>query len=647
MGQKERDQETWQQEPFNDGGTLHYPQGFDQQHIQITQPLHLPHSKREERLKQLHAQRLERQQVRHGRKGRAWIRGLLSPSSVAKAALLLTLATFASRFLGLIRVSLFTAAVSVNDSTDAFNLATQFPTTIYNIVAGGALLSAFIPIFNLYSVRRKDEQTAWHLTSSALNLSTGCMVFLSIIGMLFAEPLVHLYALNISHDKLELMASLTRILFLQTIFLGMGVILNGVLNAREHFLLPALGSVLYPLGSIIGLGIGVVLQWMTHADSTLVVYCATWGVVLGAVLMAGIQLPGLRLIGMQYRFTFDWRHPGIRQIVRQMVPRIGNSLMLSLSTNVDLILIGLIVSVTGASTSGYTTLYINAFTISSIPLSIIIQVATAAFPRMTSYAAEGRLDKLRSIVLEALQSVLFVSIPAALGLMLLSLPMVQVLYHMRFDQAQTAAIALVCYAIGLPGIALVEILTRPFYALRQSKLPVYVSIGQFVIKIALSLLLLNPMIWLVQIGVMRFWPTTLSQNWLMGAWGMGALALATSLAGILEAVALLWLLHLRVEGLHLRALFSFVLRVMVAALAMLLAISITQWGLDHLLVIDAEANNQAATITDVLLIAVKLAITVGVGSLVYLRAARFLRILGGERLKPIQRLLVHLRLAWV
>ena len=141
--------------------------------------------------------------------------------------LLLTLATFASRFLGLLRVSLFTTVLGVNDYTDAFNLATQLPTTIYNIVAGGALLSAFIPIFNLYFLRKKDEKTARHLTSAALNLSTTCMVLLSILGALLAEPLLQwLYASNVPADKLGLVVALTRILFLQTIFLGMGVIVT-------------------------------------------------------------------------------------------------------------------------------------------------------------------------------------------------------------------------------------------------------------------------------------------------------------------------------------------------------------------------------------------------------------------------------------
>jgi putative peptidoglycan lipid II flippase len=473
------------------------------------------------------------------------------------------------------------------------------------------------------------------------------MVLFSLIGMIFTNQLLHLYALNVSQEKLVLMAALTRILFLQTIFLGMGVIINGVLNARQHFLLPALGSVLYPLGSLLGLGVGVVLQWTIHANSTLIVYCATWGVVLGAMLMAGIQLPGLKLIGMQYRFIFDWQHPGIRQIVRQMLPRIGNALMLSFSTNVDLILIGLIVSVTGASASGYTTLYLNAFTIASIPLSVIIQIATAAFPRMTSYATEGRIDRLRLLILEALQSILFVSIPAALGLIALSLPMVEILYHIRFDQAQVTAILLICYALGLPGLALVEILTRPFYALRQSKIPVYVSIGQFAVKIALSLLFLNPMIWLAQMEWVRFWFSSLSRSWLTGAWGMGALALATSLAGGLEAGGLLWLLHIQVGGLHLRELPSFVLRITLSSLAMLLTITIIHWALDQWLVVGTTAAHQVTGFTDLTLVAIKLALLTGIGGMVYLRTARFLHILGGERLKPIQRVLIRLRLAWV
>src|SRR5690348_16676722 len=121
MKEKEPSQQPWQQEPFNDGGTLHYWQGIDQQHLQITQPLRMPRTAREARFKHLREQRLARDQSLSTSKPNSALRRLFSVSSIGKAALLLTLATFASRFLGLLRVSLFTAAVGVNGYTDAFN----------------------------------------------------------------------------------------------------------------------------------------------------------------------------------------------------------------------------------------------------------------------------------------------------------------------------------------------------------------------------------------------------------------------------------------------------------------------------------------------------------------------------------------------
>ena len=125
-------------------------------------------------------------------------------------------------------------------------------------------------------------------------------------------------------------------MLLQSIALGAGVIVTAVLNARQDFRLPAIGTVVYNVGLILGLIPGFYLAFRGQRNDTLAVYAATWGVVLGALFQVGVQIPGLRKVGMQYDFkSFDWRHPGVIQIGRQMVPRIVNAAMLYLSTFVD------------------------------------------------------------------------------------------------------------------------------------------------------------------------------------------------------------------------------------------------------------------------------------------------------------------------
>lgn len=121
-------------------------------------------------------------------------------------------------------------------------------------------------------------------------------------------------------------------MLLQSIALGAGVIVTSVLNAKQDFRLPAIGTVLYNVGLIVGLLPGVAFMLTGQHNDQFSIYAATWGVVLGAVLQMGIQLPGLRKVGMHYSFTFDWHHPGVLQIARQMVPRVINAAMLYISS---------------------------------------------------------------------------------------------------------------------------------------------------------------------------------------------------------------------------------------------------------------------------------------------------------------------------
>jgi putative peptidoglycan lipid II flippase len=567
-------------------------------------------------------------------------------ASVSRAALLLTTSSFLSRLLGLLRTSLF-AHFGTNNFTDAYNLAFTLPNLVFNIIAGGALLSAFIPIFNLYILGKKDEKTAWHIASSALNISTALLMMIALVGMLFTPQIIHIAYFNQSLAQQDIIASLMRIMFLQSVILGAGVIVSSVLNARHNFFLPALGSILYPIGMLIGLIPSFVHPHHTADWST--VYYASWGVVLGAALMVGVQIPGLWQVGMHYHITFDWRHTGVRQIARQMVPRMVNSAMITLSQYIDILIIGSLAAYVGSS-GGLQTQYNIALTIVTIPLGVITPLATASFPRMAEYVAKGQMDHLRTLILESLQSVLFIAIPAGVGLIILSLPVVQVLFErgsFTLSNAQSTAIPLICYALGLPALALVEILTRPFYAMRQNKVPVYISLMQLTAKIGLSLILLDPAVWCVQIGLGKLTPTTLSPLLLAGAWGMGALALATTLTSILEALALLWLLHRQLDGLHLRALIAFTMRVFVAVAVLSAIVLISHEILDTVIQTPNVKGDATMDTITIMLVALKLAISIILGTVVYLRTARFLHLLGGNTLRPVNRLLTRMHLAWI
>src|SRR5579884_3206852 len=575
--------------------------------------------------------------------------GMIQKARIGRAALILTGSFIASRILGLLRTSMFAYVFGTSATSDAFLQAFLVPDLIFNIVAGGALSSAFIPVFTHYMIGERDEKSAWHIANSALNLALAIMMGLALIAIIFAPWLVPIYNPGVPPQELSLIISLTRIMLLQSIILGGGVILNSVLNAQQNFMLPAIGTVLYNVGLITGLLPGFVMALHGQrggAASDTAIYFATWGVVLGAILQVAVQVPGTIKVGMHYRFTFDWRHPGVIQVGRQMVPRIINAAMLYFSTFVDrsLILImaaGITVGMTASqasnATQGSITQYYQALQLVLLPLGIFgMAVSTAAFPTLAENVTRGRLDRVRTIITDTLRSILFLSIPSSVGLIVLALPIIQVLLEhgaYSLDDAIHTSFPLVFFAIGLTALSAVEILTRSFYALRDSKTPVIISIGQFIFKIALSLILINIAVYGAQ-------------------WGLGALALSTSIAGTLEAFVLLWVLQERIGGLQLRALANFAARVFFASAIMGIAVLLLRFVLDLILptgslpVLGTESQQSLGVIGTGFAI-IKLLIELAAGLFIYIRATRYLGIEEFWNQGPVKRLLDRFKLSWL
>ena len=560
---------------------------------------------------------------------------MLQKARIGQASIILSSAFIASRVLGLLRTTMFAYIFGATSISDAYYQAFLVPDLIFTIVAGGALSSAFIPVFTQYMLGERDEKTAWHVANAALNLAVAIMMGLALFAIILAPWIVPLYNPGLSQrnpQELDLIISLSRIMFLQSIILGAGVIINSILNAKQNFLLPAIGTVLYNVGLIIGLLPGFFLvAHRTPATETTAIYFATIGVVVGAILQVAVQIPGVIKVGLRYSFTLDRHHPGVIQIGRQMVPRVINAGMLFFSTFVDrgLILLLAVGMTNLGDINGRITQYYQAFQLVLLPIGIFgMAISTAAFPTMSENVTRGRMDRVRNIIQDTLRTILFMSIPSSVGLIVLGLPIIQVLLQhgaFNLDDATSTAVPLAFFAVGLTGLASVEILTRSFYAFRDSKTPVIVSISQFVLKIALSLLLINAAGWGLQ-------------------WGLGGLALSTSIAGLLEAFALLWLLQERIEGLELRNLALFTARVLLAALAMGLGLLIVRFLLDHILVTtQAQSLGFGGTLAAI----IKLLIELAVGLIIYIRATRRLGIEEFWNQGPVKRLLERFRLSWL
>ncbi|MEO7019494.1 MAG: murein biosynthesis integral membrane protein MurJ [Ktedonobacteraceae bacterium] len=557
--------------------------------------------------------------------------GLIQRVQVARASSLISGALMISSVLGLLQTFLYTYVFGRGILGDAYLQAYLIPNLIYTVIAGGALSSAFIPVFSFYAVGRKDEKTAWHVASSALNISVVLMIVFSIVGFFLAPVIVPIYSPGFKPAELNLIVTLTRIMLMQAVVLGSGVIVGAVLNTKQDFTRTALGAVLYNVGLNLGLLPGFFMTFHAQSSSPAdaAVYAATLGVVLGAILQVGVQIPGLSKVNMRYTFVFDWKHPGVRQIGRQMLPRIINAMMLSFSTAVDRFLLSFLGTLVATQLlSGLINEYFQAFSILLLPISIFgSSVSTAAFPTLAGYVARGRLDRVRSIITETLRGILFLTIPSGVGLAILAFPIAQTLLeHGNFDlqAAQYTSVALLCFAVGLPGFAAVEILVRSFYALQDSKTPVSISIAQFILKIALSIVLIN----LATFGVQ---------------WGMGALALSTSIACVLEAIVLFILLYQRIGGFDLRDLTRFLMHTLLASAAMTVVLLVARPILDHLL---DTTSMQKLFVPGILMALVKLLIELGFGSAAFLVVARLFNM---EEMNSglVRRVLNLLRVPWL
>jgi putative peptidoglycan lipid II flippase len=425
--------------------------------------------------------------------------------------------------------------------SDAFFTANRFSEILFNLVAGGALGSAFIPTLTAL-LTHDDRNGAWRLASALANWVTLISTGLALLSAIFANEVVRYilapaFATN-SPAEAALTVELLRIQLPSAVIFGLSGLVMGVLNAHQSFLFPALAPSMYSIGLIFG---AVVLAPFYG------VYGLAAGVVLGSILHLGVQLPSLlRLPQRRYRLTLGLRFPQVAQVARLMAPRLLGVAITQLNFLVN-------TNLASAMSLGSLTGISLAFPIMYMPLAAIAQsVAVAALPTFSEQAARGRLDEMRASLAASLRGVLLLAVPASLGLILLRKPLVAMLYQrgeFTAESTELVAWALLFYAFGLVAFSVVEIVSRAFYALQDTRTPVFVGVIAMSLNLVFSLLF-----------------TELFRR--IGWAPHGGLALANSLATYLEAFALLYLMRRRLGGLQARTILSGLGQAALAALAM-------------------------------------------------------------------------------
>ncbi len=434
-----------------------------------------------------------------------------SNRQIARASVTVMIAFAVSRLMGVARDVVITAQLGTSDAADAYLSAFRIPDIIFVLMAGGALASAFIPTFASYTARG-DREGAWHLTSAMINLLLVSVSAVAVVAALLAPQLVRgVLAPGFGPEKQALTATLVRVMLISPVIFSVSGLMMGVLNAQQQFLLPGIAPAAYNLGIILG------AWWLVPTMGPM-------GAALGAVGGAGlhflVQLPGLIRMGWRYTPVLSLRDSGVREVLWLMGPRI---------LGVAVVQVNILVSTNLASRlgSGAVAALDYAWRVMLLPQGVFAQsVATAAFPTFAEQAARGQQEAMRGALGATLRAIVFVTLPAAVGLWALRAPLVAALFERgKFQASSTGmvALALAFYAPGLAAHSGIEILVRAFYAMHDTHTPVIIGVAAMLANLALSLLLIGPM-------------------------HMAGLALANTLAAYAEMVLLLWFIRPRLGG---------------------------------------------------------------------------------------------------
>lgn len=401
--------------------------------------------------------------------------------ALLRSAAIVSLAFVASRLLGLVREGIIAYQFGTSGETSAYNAAFKIPDLLFLVVMAGSFGAAFIPVFAGFLQRGEDDR-AWALASTVLNLAAVAILALAALTFALAGPIVRfLVAPGLDPEFQDLTVDLMRVLLLSPILLGLGIAAKGILEAQHRFVLPALAPLVYNAAIILG----AVLLGPSIGVMGLGV-----GVVLGALAHAGIQVPGLVRAGMRWSPRLDLRAAGLAEVARLLLPRV-----------VGLAAFQINFLIVNSFASGQGDAGISAFNFAwqlmMLPHGVLaLSVSTVIFPTMARLWADGRVDALGDTFTRAIRPLLFLTVPAAIGLYGFRTAIVQtVLQFGAFDASSTALVAppLAFFALGLVFYAAVEVLTRAFYAMQDTRTPVIAGVAIVLINVALCALLVGPL----------------------------------------------------------------------------------------------------------------------------------------------------------
>jgi len=471
---------------------------------------------------------------------------------MARAAGVISAATFMSRVLGLVREQVFAAQFGAGFAVDAFQVAFRVPNLLRDLFAEGAMSAAFVPTLTR-AEKEGGTEAAMRLANLVINFLLVAISALCLIGILAAPWIVRTMAPGFAAvpGKLELTTLMTRIMTPFLLLVSLAAAVMGVLNTRRVFFLPAVAPTMLNLALILA-GF-VIAPYMPRFGLEPIVGMA-FGAVLGGLGQLLIQVPALRAHGYRWKPQISFRDPGVIRMVTLMAPA---------SIGIAAAQINIFTSTFLASSlvQGSVSWLNYAYRLMQLPIGLFgVAIATVTLAEVSRHAAAGNMADLKATLSFSLRLVLLLTLPATLLLIALARPIIALLYqHGRFGASDTieTARALWAYAVGLAAFSAVRVMVPAFYSLGMARIPVMISMS----TIGATVLLYFPL--------MHFFQHT-------------GLALAVSIGSVLNFTALFWTLRRKIGGLGGRRMLASGVRILAAAVGSAAAAAATSRGVESL-----------------------------------------------------------------
>lgn len=433
-------------------------------------------------------------------------------SNIARAAGILGSATMLSRIMGMVRDMVVSRLFGAGLATDAFFAAFQIPNMLRRFFAEGALTSAFVPTFSA-TLSQRGEKDARELANICFTLLTIVMAAITLTGVLFSPWIVGTMfpGFKAIPGKFELTVLLNRLMFPYIFFISLVALCMGILNTLRHFFTPAISTVFLNISMVLA---ALLLRGFFEVPIT----ALATGVLIGGMIQLVMQLPVLWRKGFPFRLNFDFSSPEVRRIALLMLPATFGVGVYYLNITVSAILASLL-------PQGSVSYLYYAQRLFEFPQGIFtVSVAQAVLPSMSRQAAAGDMDGMKESLSFGLRLTLFITIPAMAGLLACSTPIFSLLFmggEFDYAKAVNSARALFYYSLGLSFVAMTRVLAPAFYALKDTRTPVWTAFVAFLLNVVFSLILMKPLL-------------------------HGGLALATTLSALVNMLLLIWLLRRKV-----------------------------------------------------------------------------------------------------